>query len=148
MKYKYRAKILAKARANKGRLPADARTHIASTMDLEPTTTPGDGDTPVPNGILTSPSTTPGGGDSGSPRAGPSNEGNGYHSPRPARRPQRLAKLRASKAWRRVPSSGSEAASPVPDYVQQVGQLASVLQSPGSSEVSRNRRCRYTDGAG
>ena len=115
VKYKFRAKSIAKATACRWlRTPADTRTHLASTVNFELTTTLADGDTIVPNVTPTSPSTKSGGGagDSGSPRAGPSKVNNAYHSPRPARRPQRLAKLRASKAWRRVPSSGSEAVAP------------------------------------
>ena len=67
-----------------------------------------------------------------SPKVG---KNKGYHSPRPPRRPQRLAKLKAHKAWRKAPCNGSEAA---PEYVQQIGQLASVLQSTSTGSQVRD----------
>ena len=101
-----------------------------STVDNEVISTPAESNpsVPVPNLENVSPTNASGERVTASPEAGTSK---GYSS-RPPRRPQRLAKLRAHKAWRKAPCNGSEAA---PDYVQQIGQLASVLQSTGSPIV-------------
>ena len=144
-KRRYRAKNMAKARlvkADKASISETASDQVheatsTSTVDNEVISTPAESNpsVPVPNLENVSPTNASGERVTASPKAGTSK---GYHSPRPPRRPQRLAKLRAHKAWRKAPCNGSEAA---PDYVQQIGQLASVLQSTGSPS---KRRCRDT----
>ena len=104
-----------------------------STVDNEVISTPAESNlsVPVPNLENVSPTNTSGERVTASPKAGTSK---GYHSPCPPRRPRRLVKVRAHKAWHKSTCNGSEAA---PEYVQQIGQLISVLQSTGSP----SKRC-------
>ena len=63
----------------------------------------------------------------------------GYHTPYKARRPQRLEKLQSAKAIARNPCINSRE-PPLPEQVQQVRQIASVLQYLSQCKASTSRR--------
>ena len=70
-----------------------------------------------------------------------SKQRHGYHTPYKARRPQRLEKLQSAKAIARNPCINSRE-PPLPEQVQQVREIASVLQLPSQCKASTSRRSR------
>ena len=72
--------------------------------------------------------------------AGPSKQHRGYHTPQSVRRPQRTAKLLAAKKMSRDPFIANT--PPLPEEVQQVRNIPSALQLPGTSKGITSRRCR------
>ena len=108
--HRYRTKNMAKARLVKADKASISETtsdqvHEAtstSTVDNEVISTPAESNpsVPVPNLENVSPTNASDDCVTASPKAGTSKE---YHSPHPPRRPQRLAKFRAHKAWRKAP---------------------------------------------